>query len=43
MAAVADKWGNRWNLAQRTRDMTRAEMDRAGKEFAAKMEAGKKK
>ncbi|MBS2032398.1 MAG: VOC family protein [Deltaproteobacteria bacterium] len=34
MGSLTDKWGNQWNLAQRVKDMTPAEMKKAGEEFA---------
>jgi uncharacterized glyoxalase superfamily protein PhnB len=37
MGVLDDRWGNRWTLAQRVKDLTHEEMDRAGKEFAAEM------
>lgn len=34
---LADRWGNRWNLAVRVKDMTQAEMEQAGAAFVAAM------
>jgi uncharacterized glyoxalase superfamily protein PhnB len=34
MASVVDRWGNRWTLAQRTRDVSPEEMKRAAEEAA---------
>jgi PhnB protein len=42
MASVVDRWGNRWTLAQRTRDMTPDEMKRATEEGAAEWNKRKK-
>jgi len=39
IAQVADRWGNVWCLATHLKDMTEAEMDAAGKAFAAQMGA----
>jgi uncharacterized glyoxalase superfamily protein PhnB len=35
MAALSDRWGNRWTLAQRTRDLSGDEMKRASEQAAA--------
>lgn len=35
VGGVIDKWGVTWMFAQRKKEMTPEEMDRAGKEFAA--------
>ena len=37
MGQVADKWGNVWSLAQRIKDMTPDEMQKAQDEFVASM------
>ena len=34
MGSLTDKWGNQWNLAQHVKDMSPAEMQKAGEEFA---------
>jgi uncharacterized glyoxalase superfamily protein PhnB len=35
MGQVKDRWGNRWNIAQRIKDMTPEEMRKAGEAFVA--------
>jgi uncharacterized glyoxalase superfamily protein PhnB len=42
MGAVTDRWGNRWTLAQRVKDMTPEEMKRASEQAAAEWRQGKK-
>jgi len=42
MGSLVDRWGNRWTLAQRVRDMTPAEAKRASEEAAAQWRQGKK-
>ena len=39
---VADKWGNKWGMASRIKELSEAEMKKAGDEFAASMQPGKK-
>jgi uncharacterized glyoxalase superfamily protein PhnB len=41
LGSVTDRWGNRWTLAQRTRDMSAEEMKRASEEAAAQWREGK--
>jgi hypothetical protein len=33
LGAVVDRWGIKWNIAQRVKDMTPAEMQKAQDEF----------
>lgn len=42
MGALTDPWGNQWNLAQRTKNMTSQEMAKAGEAMAAEWNKGKK-
>jgi uncharacterized glyoxalase superfamily protein PhnB len=42
MGTLVDRWGHRWNLAQRVRDMTPEEMKRAGEAAAAEWNKEKK-
>jgi PhnB protein len=42
MGTLVDRWGHRWNLAQRVRDMTPGEMKRAGEAAAAEWNKEKK-
>ena len=37
MGQVADKWGNVWSLAQRIKDLSPGEMQKAQDEFVAEM------
>jgi uncharacterized glyoxalase superfamily protein PhnB len=37
MGQVSDRWGNRWSIAQRVKDLTPAEMENAKEAFVAKM------
>jgi len=37
LGAVVDQWGVKWNLAQRTKELTPAEMKKAQDEFVASM------
>jgi len=37
MAQVIDRWGNEWFLAERIKDMTPAEMQKAQETFVAGM------
>jgi uncharacterized glyoxalase superfamily protein PhnB len=37
MGVLTDPFGNRWNLAQRVKEMTPEEMQKAGEAFAAQM------
>ncbi|HEX5042264.1 MAG TPA: VOC family protein, partial [Candidatus Polarisedimenticolaceae bacterium] len=39
MGQLEDPYGHLWSLAQRVKDMTPQEMDKAGKEFFSQMEA----
>ena len=34
LGSLTDKWGIQWNLAQHMRDMSQAEMQKAGEDFA---------
>ena len=34
MGTVTDRWGNRWSIAERKKDLTFEEMKKAGEEFA---------
>lgn len=42
MGTVVDRWGHRWNLAQRVKDMTPEDMRRAGEAAAAQWNQEKK-
>ncbi len=42
LGSLVDRWGNRWTLAQRIRDLTPDDMRRAGEEAAAQWRQGKK-
>jgi len=42
MATVADKWGNRWNLATHIKDLTPEQMKKAQDAFVAEMAKQKK-
>jgi PhnB protein len=42
MGIVVDRWGNRWNFAQRVRDLTPDDMQRASEEAAAEWNRSKK-
>jgi uncharacterized glyoxalase superfamily protein PhnB len=42
MGTVVDRWGHRWNLAQRVKDMAPEEMKRAGEAAAAQWNQQKK-
>jgi PhnB protein len=42
LGSVSDKWGNQWTIAQRVKELTPAEMKKAGDEFAAQMQKQKK-
>jgi PhnB protein len=37
MSQVRDRWGNKWGISTRIRDMSQAEMKKAGDEFMAQM------
>ncbi len=41
LCSVADRWGNRWNLAQRTKDLSPEEMRRGGEAMAAEWNKNK--
>ncbi len=43
MGVLVDRWGNRWTLAQRVKDMTPEEMRRASEEAAAQWRQQAKK
>jgi PhnB protein len=42
MASLVDRWGNRWTLAQRTKDLTPDDMKRASEAAAAEWKQAKK-
>ena len=42
MGSLVDRWGNRWTLAQHTKDLSPEEMSRASEEAAAEWKQGKK-
>jgi uncharacterized glyoxalase superfamily protein PhnB len=42
MGTVVDRWGNRWNLSQRVREMSPEEMRRESEKAAAEWNQGKK-
>lgn len=37
MGTLVDSWGNEWTVAQRTKEMTQAEMQKAQEGFVASM------
>ena len=41
MGTLADGWSNRWTFCQHITDLTQEEIERAGREFAAKMKGHK--
>ncbi len=41
LGTLNDPWGNEWTLAQRVKEMTQAEMQKAGEEFAASAKQNK--
>ena len=42
MGAVTDRWGNRWTIAQHSKDMSPEDMKRAQDEAAAQWKSGQK-
>jgi PhnB protein len=42
MGSFDDPYGHKWSLATHTQDLTPEQIEKGGKEWMAKMQAGKK-